>query len=441
MSSENPTTIDQPGPGGESARADAAQGLDSAGAGSAGADSAGADAAGADAAGAGSTGAGTPEVEPAPPPPTIQAHPFSYTGRAADYFRIWIVNLLLTLVTLGLWSPWAKVRKRRYFYGHTWVAGANFEYHGQPAVILRGRLLAAAAFGLYWVVDHLDPAAGPWLLLLLVAGAPWIVARSLQFNAANSSHRGIRFRFDASAREVATAIWPLALWPVVLILGGNDPEAVSTKPVTVIVAMIAGYVVLALAYPYAMARVRRLTVARSAWGGTPFTSALRTRSVYAIYGIAGLLLLGAMLIVGVIAGILFAGAEVWRNAAGALMAYVVPSTIFLVYALSIVGLVSYTRSRIGNLVFNTARCGRLLRFQSTVSARRLARLYLGNLFAIVFSAGLLIPWAVIRVARYRVGMLRAETAGPLAGIAATVVQRTGAAGEELGEAFGFDLSL
>ena len=58
----------------------------------------------------------------------------AFTGRAGDYFRIWIVNLLLTLVTMGLWSPWAKVRKRRYFYGHSWLANANFEYHGNPVL-------------------------------------------------------------------------------------------------------------------------------------------------------------------------------------------------------------------------------------------------------------------------------------------------------------------
>ena len=39
-----------------------------------------------------------------------------FTGSGSEYFRIWIVNLLLTLVTLGLYYPWAKVRRLRYFY-------------------------------------------------------------------------------------------------------------------------------------------------------------------------------------------------------------------------------------------------------------------------------------------------------------------------------------
>jgi uncharacterized membrane protein YjgN (DUF898 family) len=39
--------------------------------------------------------------------------PFEFRATGSEYFRIWIVNLLLTLVTLGVYSPWAKVRRLR----------------------------------------------------------------------------------------------------------------------------------------------------------------------------------------------------------------------------------------------------------------------------------------------------------------------------------------
>ena len=56
---------------------------------------------------------------------------FEFTGSGSEYFRIWIVNTLLTVVTLGIYSAWAKVRRLRYFYGSTQLAGSTFEYHGQ----------------------------------------------------------------------------------------------------------------------------------------------------------------------------------------------------------------------------------------------------------------------------------------------------------------------
>ena len=67
-----------------------------------------------------------------------------FTGSAGEYFRIWIVNLCLNVVTLGLYSPWAKVRRKRYFYGSTLLEGSAFEYTGNPVAILKGRLLVLA---------------------------------------------------------------------------------------------------------------------------------------------------------------------------------------------------------------------------------------------------------------------------------------------------------
>ncbi len=51
--------------------------------------------------------------------------PMSFTGTGADYFRIWIVNLALTVVTLGVFSAWAKVRRLQYFYRDTRLAHAD----------------------------------------------------------------------------------------------------------------------------------------------------------------------------------------------------------------------------------------------------------------------------------------------------------------------------
>ena len=54
--------------------------------------------------------------------------PFEFRGNGGEYFRIWIVNLLLTIVTLGIYSAWAKVRRLRYFYGNTYLDGHPFEF-------------------------------------------------------------------------------------------------------------------------------------------------------------------------------------------------------------------------------------------------------------------------------------------------------------------------
>ena len=114
------------------------------------------------------------------PDATQPTHPFKFTGDASEYFGIWIVNLFLSIVTLGIYSPWAKVRKKRYFYGHTWVADSNFEYHGMPIAILKGRIIALLALALYSGASYYSPRTAQGILIVLALLAPWLIARLVE---------------------------------------------------------------------------------------------------------------------------------------------------------------------------------------------------------------------------------------------------------------------
>ena len=105
----------------------------------------------------------------------LRREPFIFTGRGGEYFRIWIVNLCLSLLTLGIYSAWAKVRRMQYFYRHTAVAGANFDYHGDPVAILKGRILAVGMFALYSVAGQFSIIAGLIAFVLILAVMPWLL--------------------------------------------------------------------------------------------------------------------------------------------------------------------------------------------------------------------------------------------------------------------------
>ena len=87
-------------------------------------------------------------------PAFAHTYKMQFTGDGSEYFRIWIVNLLLTLLTLGIYSAWAKVRKTRYFWQNTRLDGAVFDYHGPPGAILRVRIISLILLIAYtWVAD------------------------------------------------------------------------------------------------------------------------------------------------------------------------------------------------------------------------------------------------------------------------------------------------
>ena len=55
-----------------------------------------------------------------------------------------MVNLLLTIVTLGIYRFWAKTRIRRYLWSQTEFLGDRFEYTGTGKELLIGFLIVFA---------------------------------------------------------------------------------------------------------------------------------------------------------------------------------------------------------------------------------------------------------------------------------------------------------
>lgn len=126
---------------------------------------------------------------------------FQFYGNATEYFSIWIVNLCLTILTLGFYSPWAKVRRLRYFYGNSEFYQRRFDFTGIPHKILIGRIIA---FILLVVVTLI----GEYSLSLLVVGwvliyaiSPWLIRATMRFNSRNSKFGNNRLFFSGTNQQ------------------------------------------------------------------------------------------------------------------------------------------------------------------------------------------------------------------------------------------------
>ena len=144
----------------------------------------------------------------------------AFTGSGSEYFRIWIVNLLLTLVTLGIYYPWAKVRRLRYFHGNTLVGGEPLEFHADPKKMLKGYLLVGVLLALYSVAGNFHAVAGlaAFLAVMLIWSA--LLNSFMQFRLANTSWRGPRFRFTGDLRGAYAAMLPLLVPAMCLLAAG-----------------------------------------------------------------------------------------------------------------------------------------------------------------------------------------------------------------------------
>lgn len=350
-------------------------------------------------------------LEPlAPPAVDVSPRPFAFTGSGAEYFRIWIVNLLLSVLTLGLYSAWAKVRRERYFYGHTSVDGSTFGYHASPIAILKGRLIAYAVVFVLAVLGQVAPLAASALYFPLLMLMPIVLVRAFRFRAANSSYGGIRFGFDGLESD---AYRVFLFWPM-------------TVPVT-----------LGLAYPYVTQRQREFFVSESRHGRSQFGLELPTGGVYRIYLLAAL----AMLVwfsVG-IATFVGAGATDGIRDPDTIPGTQVIVAIVLLYAGIAVTVVA-VRTAFENLVWNHTLLDQH-RFDSRLRPGQMFWLYATNVLGIVMTLGLFVPWARVRLARYRAESLTLVPGGPLVSAALAGGLDAAATGAELSDAMDLDFGL
>ena len=339
---------------------------------------------------------------------------FHFSGTTGEYFRIWIVNIALTIVTLGIYSAWATVRKKRYFYSNTSFADGRFDYHANPKTILIGRIIAVSMLGIYFLSSYLHQLAPGMILLLIFLMVPYFVVRSRRFQNRVTSYRNIRFDFT-----------------------GTMGDAFSTYYKAAAITVIS----LGLATPTANHMRAEYGVANSAFGRTNFNFAAERDSFYQYFwrsvGLTFLVVIGYFLLQLFMTPMMATDAQTPEVSTGLLL-LIYTQLLILAAGYAAVGV--YYQVRIRNHLVSTTSLGGNS-FESNLSVRTMLGLYLTNLVAIVFTLGLATPWAQVRLARYRAECTRAILTDDWDSYVAAATDSGTALGDEIGEAFDVDVGL
>ena len=146
---------------------------------------------------------------------TGQFERFSFRGEGGSLFKIYLVNMILTVVTLGIYNFWARVNIAKYLYQNTYLFNENFDYHatGQELFIgfLKGVgimiLVIIGYLMISWVLVQIMGDAAQFVLMLLFYGgiigvAPFLIVGSYRFHLARTSYRNIRFAFTATGKDL-----------------------------------------------------------------------------------------------------------------------------------------------------------------------------------------------------------------------------------------------
>lgn len=370
--------------------------------------------------------------------------PFVFTGAGGEYFRIWIVNLLLTILTLGVYSAWAKVRRLKYFYRNTQVGGTPFNYHGRPMAILFGRMLALALLAAWNFTDFRSGSA--WLVLLtLIVVAPWMVVRALRFKFANSSWRGMRFGFTGSTRTAYLLL--LGFIFTLLVIGWVSylplRNAGSGGFAGMLWAAVLSLVVMLIFYvsvmPFGHYLLKRFQHSNARFGTSEFNFEAGFGGFFKTYLVAIAFGFLSLVVSGIITGFLgarMAGLDPTSLSARLLQFGIGAAVLYLFF----VAVGPYVGARVQNLVWNNTKLDGHL-FCSNVSARRLFSIALSNLLLTFLTLGLYKPFGTVRSVKYRVESMAMLPALGLHAFCAADSESGTAIGQEAAEIFTLDIAL
>jgi uncharacterized membrane protein YjgN (DUF898 family) len=344
---------------------------------------------------------------------------FHFHGSGSEYFRIWIVNLLLTLLTLGIYSAWAKVRRMQYFYENTELMEARFGYHADPKKVLKGRLLAVLAVGGFYAAAYFFPVIEPFGSVIWVALLPALLALALYFRLRNTSYRGLRFEFDGTFKQSYQAL----RLPLAMALLGLAAVAIAMKfmgeggNAGMLIGIVLAVVYLLLpiiVMPMFQVQWKRFAHQHSMFGTERFGFTATVKQYSKTY-LSSLFVFVAAAVptafaFGFAIAFLFGEASreresfFWRENGEAFIFAI--SVIYVMFF----AIAPYIKARFFNLAWNNTQIGEH-RFVADLPVWGFVGLSTSNFLLILLSLGFYRPFAVIRTQKYLLAHLHLNTAG------------------------------
>jgi uncharacterized membrane protein YjgN (DUF898 family) len=367
--------------------------------------------------------------------PASQAcsYPLRFTASGSEYLRIWIVNLLMMAITAGLYLPWARARKIKYFYNNTWLDDRAFEFHGEPLKMLRGTLIVGALALTYALAVDFGRYGALAGALILIAIWPMLFFSTQRFRMNITS-------FLCIAPPLACLLLPSVAFDFAM----KSPEAKgqATKILGVYSAMV--MLLFVAVVPYFYWRIRRFQHSHYAWAGLRSRFTTGPGRSFRVFAFTSGAVLSAAFLCGLLAAVAIG---VWvalsgRGRGGG------PPPAYVLFLIGMVFLITvnilpraYFKVAMQNWVWRSTD-GVQFRMQSSLKFWRFVGLQFKNYFLIMLTLGLYWPFAVIASKRMQLQAITLQTDISLRQLTDAAHQRSAdAAGDLAADFFGMDVGI
>jgi len=390
-----------------------------------------------------------------------------FEGKGFEYFKIWIVNILLTILTLTIYHPWAKVRNARYFYANSKLEDKNFEYLATGKQLFIGYLITLALVIAYVILQQVSPIGSLVTIGLLFLAFPWIIWRSMKFNMRVTSFSNVRFGFvgGLGGSYFNYMLLPILIFlavylvPIAVGIASASLLDLSTKAVS-IVTLVVTLVSWGLAvYIYGLMKKKNseymLNGSRFGQGvfqadlkAAPFVIILLKTIGLFLVVVAIILLLAALIAMGTGLGANLLQLVPNLDDPEAIAAelnnpMVVPLIVFVYVAFifTIITLLSYSYARQRKYIYENTKLDGVIAFSSSLRARRIAWVSVTNLLLVIVTLGLATPWAKVRMAKVLLENTHVDTSVGFDNYVSQKQAEQSSLGEQIGDAFNVDVGV
>ncbi|MDH4227121.1 MAG: zinc-ribbon domain-containing protein [Deltaproteobacteria bacterium] len=142
------------------------------------------------------------------PPPTANApqnikESPAFRGSGEQLFILYLVTMLLSAATLGIYYFWGKIKIRKYIYGQTEFLGDRFQFTGTGLELFIGWLKAVGLLAILIVIPNqlstfVSPVFGILSLLGFLLLVPIALVGSRRYKLTRTTWQGIKFSFTGS---------------------------------------------------------------------------------------------------------------------------------------------------------------------------------------------------------------------------------------------------
>lgn len=357
--------------------------------------------------------------------------PIRFIGQGHEFFRMWVVHVLLCLLTLTLYWPVARARQMAWFYRHTEIDGHVLDFQPPVSRMFRSYVVLMLGVVLVTLPEYVAPDwAGP-LLFVYVAAWPLLWWSALRFRMRQTRWQGIRMNFAGTIQDAYRLAWPL------IVLAGLYVLAIPWAFARGVVGwmwILGGFAGLgALLFPWLWTRLQRFQHGSYVFMNQRTQTDIPTEGFYGLtfqylmfLPVVVLLILGVAYLIGL-----------WTGQSPPYQRI----NFLAFYFYGVVVGQAFFAAKLQNLLWSHT-CTERIQFKSHVPVWPYVLLQCQNWLLMLVTAGFFYPYAKVRAVRLRLESVSVTCRGDLVDWRVPIRNDdTGSAGDAAEDQIGIDIGI